>query len=148
MPLAIEAHPTILFFHGNAATRAAPYRVNYYQAFSSRLGANVLTIDYRGFGNSEGVLSEDGLAKDARAAWDWLISNGADPENILLYGHSLGTAVATKLSAELAAENVACKGVVLMSPFSSIRKLLETYHFFGFIPLMKPLAIIPGATGN
>lgn len=147
VPLAIKAHPTIIFFHGNAATRAAPYRVRYYQAFSSRLGANVVSIDYRGFGDSDGVPSEDGLAKDARAAWDWVISNGADPENVLLYGHSLGTAVAARLSAELAAENVAFKGLVLMSPFSSIRKLLETYNFFGFVPLMKPLAMIPGATG-
>jgi abhydrolase domain-containing protein 12 len=147
IPLAIKARPTVLFFHGNAATRAAPYRVQYYKAFSSRLHANVLAIDYRGFGDSEGVPSESGLAADAHAAWDWLISNGANPENILIVGHSLGSAVAAKLSVDLADQGVTFKGLVLMSPFSSIRTLLEAYHFFGFLPLMKPLRMIPGLHG-
>jgi len=145
VPLAIKARTTILFFHGNAATRAAPFRVQYYKAFSSRLDANVLSIDYRGFGDSDGVPSESGLAKDAHAGWDWLIFNGANPQNILIVGHSLGTAVAAKLSADLASQDVAFKGVVLMSPFSSIWTLLQEYHFFGFLPLMKPLGLIPGA---
>jgi abhydrolase domain-containing protein 12 len=147
IPLAIKTRPTVLFFHGNAATRAAPYRVQYYKAFSSRLHANVLVIDYRGFGDSEGVPSESGLAADAHAAWDWLISNGANPENILIVGHSLGSAVAAKLSTDLADQGVTFKGLVLMSPFSSIRTLLEAYHFFGFIPLIKPLRMIPGLHG-
>jgi len=148
IPLAIKARPTILFFHGNAATRAAPYRVQYYKAFSSRLHANVLVIDYRGFGDSEGVPSESGLTADAHAAWDWLISNGANPENTLIVGHSLGSAVAARLSSDLAKQGVAFKGVTLMSPFSSIRSLLGAYRFFGFLPLMKPLRLIPGAHGR
>lgn len=147
VPDAIKAHPTILFFHGNAATRAADYRIRYYNAFTSRLNANVLAIDYRGFGNSEGHPTEEGLAIDAHAAWDWLIAQGADSENVLIYGHSLGTAVAAKLSADLSARNVRFRGLVLMSPFSSIHTLLETYQFFGVLPLMKPLQLIPGAHG-
>jgi abhydrolase domain-containing protein 12 len=125
-----------------------PYRVQCYKVFSSRLGANVLAIDYRGFGDSEGVPSESGLAKDAQAAWDWLIFNGANPEDILIVGHSLGTAVAAKLAVDLTTQGVTFKGVTLMSPFSSIRTLLEAYHFFGVLPLMKPLGLIPGAYGS
>ncbi|KAF9013358.1 hypothetical protein BDQ17DRAFT_596341 [Cyathus striatus] len=71
---ALKRYPTILFFHGNAATRAFSVRVQHYKAFSSRLHANVLAIDYRGFGESTGIPSEKGLVTDARAAWDWLIS--------------------------------------------------------------------------
>jgi len=145
VPLALKARPTILFFHGNAGSRLQSVRVQYYKTFSSRLGANVLAIDYRGFGDSNGVPSENGLAKDAHAAWDWLMTNGANPDSVLIIGHSLGTAVAAKLSVDLAVQNVRFRGVVLMSPFSSMRTLLQAYNFFGFLPLMKPLHWIPGA---
>lgn len=148
LPLALKANPTVLFFHGNAATRAAPYRVGYYQALSTRLSANVLVIDYRGFGDSEGSPSANGLALDARAAWDWLITQGADPADVLIMGHSLGTAVSARLASELAAEGKEFKGLVLMSPFSSITTLVETYMFFKLFPLMKPLSLIPWASGE
>jgi acetyl esterase/lipase len=111
------------------------------------LGANVLAIDYRGFAESTGTPSEDGLAIDARAAWDWLISNGAKAEDILIMGHSLGTGVSGRLAASLSSEEVPYRGVVLMSPFSSILSLLSTYHIGGVVPLMKPLSMIPFGTG-
>ncbi|KAG5654775.1 hypothetical protein H0H81_003783 [Sphagnurus paluster] len=144
--LAVKQHPTILFFHGNAATRAFKARVMHYQAYSSRLGANVLAIDYRGFGDSTGKPSESGLVIDARTAWDWLLAQGAKEEDILLVGHSLGTGVVSQLAAQLSDEAVKPRGVVLLSPFSSIRELLNTYHIFGAVPLVKPLAMIPYAS--
>ncbi|KAI6042625.1 Alpha/Beta hydrolase protein [Pisolithus marmoratus] len=88
---ALASQPTILFLHGNTATRAFYVRVRQYSGFSSRVRANVLAIDYRGFGDSQGTPSETGLMIDSRAAWDWLITNGAKPENIVIVGHSLGT---------------------------------------------------------
>ncbi|KAJ6557219.1 Alpha/Beta hydrolase protein [Mycena vulgaris] len=143
IPTALKTHPTILFFHGNAATRAFNARIQHYSAFSSRLSANVLAIDYRGFGDSTGTPTEAGLARDARAAWNWLIKSGARADQILIVGHSLGTGVSALLSAELSDEGISPKGVVLLSPFSSIPKVLETYSVFGIVPLMKPLAILP-----
>ncbi|KAJ7505569.1 Alpha/Beta hydrolase protein, partial [Mycena galericulata] len=142
---ALKTHPTILFFHGNAATRAFNARIQHYTAFSSRLSANVLAIDYRGFGDSTGTPTEAGLARDARAAWNWLIRNGAAPEQILIVGHSLGTGVSALLGAELSDEGIHPRGVVLLSPFSSISKVLETYSFLGVLPLMRPLTMIPFA---
>lgn len=116
----IADHPTVLFFHGNAASRAVKYRVQMYGQVTSRLGkyitgrsssicthkprckgANVLVIDYRGFGDSEGTPTELGLNIDAATAWEWLIEQGADPKNVLVMGHSLGTGVATKLVTQL-----------------------------------------------
>lgn len=67
---------------------------------------------------------------------------------MLIAGHSLGTAVTARLGAELARQGLQPRAVVLMSPFSTIRKLLDTYSIFGFFPLMKPLAMIPGAPGR
>lgn len=142
---ALRTRPTILFFHGNAATRALKARVEHYSAFSSRLNVNVLAIDYRGFAESTGSPSEEGLVRDARAAYEWLISSGAKGEDILIMGHSLGTGVSARLAAQLSKEELAYRGVVLMSPFSSVRELLKTYSVMGMVPLIKPLVMIPYA---
>ncbi|KAF8839558.1 alpha/beta-hydrolase [Paxillus ammoniavirescens] len=142
---ALTSHPTIIFLHGNAATRALPVRIQQYSAFTSRLRANVLAIDYRGFADSQGSPSEDGLSTDARAAWNWLISNGAKPDDILIMGHSLGTAVASTLAVTLSQEAVRFKGLVLMSPFSSMYTLVDTYSIFGLFPVMLPLTMVPHA---
>ncbi|KAJ6466383.1 Alpha/Beta hydrolase protein [Mycena sanguinolenta] len=143
LPIALKARPTILFFHGNAATRALGARIQHYTGYSSRLAANVLAIDYRGFGDSTGTPTQPGLARDARAAWNWLIQNGAAADQILIVGHSLGTGVSSLLAAELSDEGISPRGLVLLSPFSSIAKLLETYSVFGVVPLIKPLAMVP-----
>ena len=90
VPAALRTYPTILFFHGNAATRAFPARLQHYIMFSSRLAANVLAIDYRGFADSTGTPSEEGLTTDAYEAWCWLTKNGAKPQDIVVIGHSLG----------------------------------------------------------
>jgi abhydrolase domain-containing protein 12 len=74
-------------------------------------------IDYRGFGDSEGVPSQEGLIDDAHAAWNWLLENGARQEDISIFGSSLGTAVGTHLVHELAK-------VGEHLPISSIRRSL------------------------
>lgn len=144
---AVAQRPTVLFFHGNAATRALSMRVRLYSGFTSRLNANVLAIDYRGFGDSPGTPTEDGLSLDARAAWDWLITQGASPQDVLIVGHSLGTAVASRLSVGLSEDGVKFRGTVLMSPFSSLYTLVDTYNIFGVFPVMLPINMIPRAAG-
>ena len=101
---ALNRYKTVIFFHGNGGSRAAPFRVQFYSSWSSKLAVNVLAIDYRGYADSEGVPSEDGLALDGRAAWDWAIANGARPDNIVLVGQSLGTGVAAKVAHRLSME--------------------------------------------
>lgn len=120
-------------------TRAFSYRTRLYSTLTSRLNANVLAIDYRGFGDSEGVPSEQGLYLDARAAWDWLIESGAKEEDITVVGQSLGTGVSAGLLSELAEEGVSPRGMVLLAPYSSIATLLETYNLGGRLPLLQPL---------
>lgn len=138
----------MLFFHGNAATRATSGRIQYYSAFTSRLQTNVLAIDYRGFGDSQGSPSQRGLATDARAAFDWLISNGATPKDVLIVGHSLGTAVASSLAVSLSEETIRFKGLVLMAPFKSMYTVVDTYSIFGLFPVMLPLTMVPRAAGE
>jgi abhydrolase domain-containing protein 12 len=135
----LERHPTLLFLHGNAATRAFHARIQHYQGFSSRLSANVLAIDYRGFGDSTGHPSEAGLVRDGRAAWDWLVSRGAKQENIIIIGHSLGTGVTSQLAAELYDEGIKPRGIVLLSvrsrtkhPLASVSNFVKYSHFLAF----------------
>jgi abhydrolase domain-containing protein 12 len=112
-----------LFFHGNAGTRAFAARIQHYTAFTSRLGANVLAIDYRGFADSTGTPSEAGVIRDARAAWDWLARKGVDGDEVLIVGHSLGTGISAGLVKELERDGIAYKGLTLLSVSSDILSL-------------------------
>jgi abhydrolase domain-containing protein 12 len=122
---ALKHSPAILYLHGNAATRAFGSQIQHIKSFSSRLGANVLLIDYRGFGDSSGTPSEAGLVTDAKAAFDWLISHGKKAEDILIIGHSLGTGVAGQLGARFGKEGIECKGIVFLS-VSNISSMIAT----------------------
>ncbi|MGC6428938.1 MAG: alpha/beta hydrolase [Flavobacteriales bacterium] len=78
----------------------------------------VLIYDYQGFGKSEGEPSEQGMNNDIRAAMDWLLDNGASPQNIISYGFSLGSAPATDICAFGNNGNFPSK-LILESPFAS-----------------------------
>ncbi|KAI0038779.1 abhydrolase domain-containing 12 [Auriscalpium vulgare] len=142
---ALRAHPTLLYFHGTAATRALNKRVAYYKEYSARLRMNVLAIDYRGFADSTGVPTEEGLTIDARAAWDWLAGHGAQQGDVLIMGNSLGTAVSVQLASALENDGIRPRGVVLLAPFTRVEDLLESYHLFSVIPLLAPLKMLPQA---
>ncbi|RSH81329.1 uncharacterized protein EHS24_008772 [Apiotrichum porosum] len=148
---AFGSRPTILYFHGNAATRAASHRVRTYIEMSSRLDVNVIAVDYRGFGDSTGTPSQQGLVIDARTVWDWVqarverASIKPADQQIMLVGHSLGTGVASALAAELADGGLHPRAIALIAPFTSIPDLLSSLWLFGIIPLLTPLKAIPGA---
>ncbi|KAJ3111268.1 hypothetical protein HDU96_005827 [Phlyctochytrium bullatum] len=127
---ALRDRPVVLYFHGNAA------------------------IDYRGFGNSSGTPSEEGLALDARAGWDWLISKGVEPSNIIILGHSLGTGVATRLARDLSDENAAAartdnakpnlpRALILQAPYASIPDVAFEFRTFQVLPILKPVDSFP-----
>lgn len=108
--------PVILFFHGNAGNIS--HRVDNLRLFNRHLGVAVFIIDYRGYGNSAGKISEEGTYADARAALDWLHDNGWKNDRIIYFGRSLGAAVATQLAVESQPA-----GLVLESPFTSVEAM-------------------------
>ena len=111
---------TLLFFHGNAGSlENRIYKLN----DLSKLDLNYLIIAYRGFSGNQGAPSEEGLYKDARAAKYWLNLNNISDENIIVYGESLGTAVAIDL-----AKDHKFAGIILESPFTSMVKLSRKYY--------------------
>lgn len=114
---------TILFCHGNAGNIS--HRMEYIKMFYS-LGLNVFIFDYRGYGESEGKPDEEGLYRDAEAAWNYLtVEKGIVPENIIIFGRSLGGAVGAWL-----AKDRSPGALVLESTFTSIVDLgAETYRF-------------------
>lgn len=91
-----QAKATILFFHGNAGNMSD--RLFDLKQFN-RAGYNMLMIDYRGYGESEGKPTEQGTYLDAQAAWNYLIEQrNESPERLILFGRSLGGAVAIDLA--------------------------------------------------
>jgi uncharacterized protein len=107
---------TVLFFHGNAGNIS--HRLVSLHTFH-RLGYNTLIFDYRGYGRSDGSPSEKGTYLDADAAWRHLVvERGIPPEQVALFGRSMGGAVAAAL-----AEKQAPGAVILESTFTSIPDL-------------------------
>ena len=115
-----EKFKTILFFHGNAGKiDNRIYKLNEF----SKMNINYLIFAYRGFSGNNGKPSENGLYQDARAAKMWLNNNKIEDKQIILYGESLGTAVALDL-----AKDIDFAGLILESPFTSMTKLAKKYY--------------------
>jgi uncharacterized protein len=118
-----EFVPTFLCFHGNAANIA--WRADYYR-FLRDLPANVLAVEYRGYGRSEGSPGEMGFYRDADAAYQYLVHERAiPPRQIIALGQSLGTAVAAELASQRETG-----GIVLEAPFPSARSLARRIYWF------------------
>lgn len=110
-----QARGAVLVLHGNAGNMS--HRMDTIAMFH-RLGYSVLIFDYRGYGRSTGYPSEEGLYQDARAAWAHLVrERGLAPGRIVLFGESLGGAVAARLAAEARPG-----ALVLSSVFTSARE--------------------------
>lgn len=118
----------LLFLHGNAGNIS--HRLDSLMQFH-RQGLSVLILDYRGYGRSEGQPSETGLAMDARAGWRWLREEADQPPgDVVLFGRSLGAAVAAELAAELEGEEQGPAAVILESPFRSVPELAQRVYPF------------------
>lgn len=120
----------ILMFHGNAGNIG--HRVPIARMLEETNGCNVLMLEYRGYGLSTGTPNEHGLKIDAQAALDWLRTNEETKDTkILLYGQSLGGAVAIQLAAKNH-HSGDIVGIVLENTFLSIRKMIPKYAILTF----------------
>jgi len=119
--------PVMLYLHGARwGVTSSSFRMRRLHA----LGVSVLGVDYRGFGRSTDALpSETSAYEDARAAWDWL-RNQYPSRQRLIYGHSLGGAIAVHLAAEVDDE----AGLVVEGAFTSVPDVFSTMRF-GWLPL-------------
>jgi fermentation-respiration switch protein FrsA (DUF1100 family) len=114
---------TFVAFHGNAANIAN--RAETYE-FLHSLPVNVLAVEYRGYGRSEGSPSEEGLYLDALAAHDYLTGQrGILPKQIMVFGQSIGTAPAAHLATQREVG-----GIILEAPFPSARAVARRVYPF------------------
>jgi fermentation-respiration switch protein FrsA (DUF1100 family) len=118
-----DAAPAVLVANGNGGHRGlrAPLATALQDA-----GLAVLLFDYRGYGGNPGSPSEEGIARDARAARSFLLEEaGADPRRLVYFGESLGAAVVTALAAEHPPG-----AMVLRSPFPDLAAVGSAHYPF------------------
>lgn len=144
-----NARFTVLFSHGNAVDLGQ--MSSFYIGLGTRINCNIFSYDYSGYGVSTGKPSEKNLYADIDAAWHALRSRyGISPENIILYGQSIGTVPTVDL-----ASRFECAAVVLHSPLTSGMRVAfpdtkKTYCFDAFPNIEKvskitsPVLIIHG----
>lgn len=121
-----DAQATLLFFHGNAGNLS--HRLESISIFHD-IGLAVFIIDYRGYGRSEGRPTERGTYRDAIAAWNYLVGERRlRPDEIIVFGRSLGGAVAAALAAK-----VTPAAVILESTFTSIKDMGK--HYYPYLPV-------------
>jgi pimeloyl-ACP methyl ester carboxylesterase len=116
----------VLFCHGNAGNIS--HRLDSFAIFH-RIGLRSFIFDYRGYGRSEGKPSEEGTYRDVEAAWQYLIdTEKIPPGRIILFGRSLGGAVAAYLAAK---PDIKARALILESTFTSVPDLgAQSYPFF------------------
>jgi len=126
IPAPDVSRATLLFFHGNAGNISG--RLESVQQFR-RLGLNVLIVDYRGYGQSTGTPSEQGIYRDAAACWESLTeARGIAPADIVVFGRSMGGGPATWLAARHTPG-----AVILESVFTNVPDVGA--HHYSFLPV-------------
>ena len=117
---------TVLFCHGNGGNISHRFETI---DFISNIPASLLIFDYRGYGRSDGSPGENEIYEDARAAYDWLVNvRGIKPEDIVIFGRSLGGAVAVDL-----ANRVECGGLIVESSFTSAKDMGK--RIYPYVPI-------------
>jgi hypothetical protein len=121
-----NARLTVLFFHGNAGNMSHRFEK---LAVLRNLGVDTFIIDYRGYGRSEGKPDEQGTYHDARAAYDYLVTQRkVAPRSMVVYGESLGSAIAADL-----ATKADVGGLILEEAFTSVGDVGQ--KLFPFFPV-------------
>lgn len=123
-----QAKYVILFNHGNGGN--VTFRRDLV-GLLLQAGASVFIYDYQGYGKSEGLPTIEGICQDAESAYKYIVEKRAvSPDKIILYGESLGGAVAAQLSTQLP-----CKALILQSTFTSLRTIaLEVFPCLAIYP--------------
>lgn len=128
--------PTLLFLHGNAGNIG--HRLMNVKGLHASVGCNVALLEYRGYGRSDGSPSEEGMYMDAQAALDYLHTRlDLATDRILVFGRSLGGAVAVDLAAR-AQNKERLAAILLENTFTSIpevARLVFPFSFIKYIPV-------------
>ena len=130
LPASNTTAPTLLYFHGNGSNNGDLMEL---AAIFRQLELSVFLIDYRGYGQSSPVFpNENRVYEDAEAAWQYLVrERKISPEKIVVYGHSLGGAIAI----ELATQHPEMAGLITEGTFTSIADMARLSPVMKLLPL-------------
>ncbi|XP_077395464.1 lysophosphatidylserine lipase ABHD12-like [Festucalex cinctus] len=131
-----DGSPVIIYLHGNVGTRAKHHRVQLGKILSTA-GFHVLSLDYRGFGDSTGQPSEHGMTTDALHLYTW-VKQHSGGSLVCLWGHSLGSGVASNTAVKVQEQGSMVDAVILEAPFTSIGDVVLIF------PLAKMYTFLPG----
>ncbi|XP_040034089.2 lysophosphatidylserine lipase ABHD12 [Gasterosteus aculeatus] len=122
-----DGSPVFIYLHGNTGSRAETHRVGVAKVLSA-LGYHVLVPDYRGFGDSTGEPTEAGLTTDALYLYNWVKARSGN-SLVIIWGHSLGTGVATNTAVKLIERGEKFDGVMLEGAFNTAREPIQAHPF-------------------
>lgn len=126
-----KGQPIILYLHGNTGSRAREHRVELYKILQ-KLNFHIICFDYRGYADSSPITpSKTGVVQDALKVFEYT-QKLAGNVPIIVYGHSLGTAVSVESVARLCEEGDPPKALILESPFNNIHDEIK-YHPMSFL---------------
>jgi len=121
-----EGFPIIMYLHGNSGSRISVHRMELYKILQS-LNYHVVTFDYRGYADSStALMSEDGAVTDAKAIYSYIKKHSGN-SRLLVWGHSLGTGVASRTVSELCLNNDPPYAMVLEAPFNNIKDEIRSH---------------------
>ena len=166
LPAPAASAPWVVFLHGNDSNIASRMNILHCERLRA-LGLNVIAPEYRGFGGLAGVPTEGGVAEDARRAYDYLrVRKGVDPTRIVIYGWSLGSAIAVTLASHVDEAAVVLEGApssvvsmgqhqypmfpvrfIIKNPFESILRVKEVRAPMLFLHSREDV-VIPIAEGR
>ncbi|XP_038066186.1 lysophosphatidylserine lipase ABHD12-like [Patiria miniata] len=131
-----DGKPIILYLHGNAGSRAADHRLLLYRLLIG-MDFHVVALDYRGFGDSSGWPSAEGVVDDAESSYRWVLerSKGAP---IYVWGHSMGSGIGSAMVKRLCKSGLCPQGLILESPYSSMHDAMMNH------PFTVPWRFVPG----
>lgn len=111
--------PVFIYLHGNGGNRGSPkHRVGVVNLLSTA-GFHVVSMDYRGYGDSSGVPTEAGMTTDAVYVYQWVKARSGNSP-VIMWGHSIGTGVSTNTAVKLQEQGNPLDGVILEGSFSRL----------------------------
>ncbi len=135
-----DGRPVVMYAHGSGGSRASKHRIALYRLLSERLSLHVVTFDYRGFADSTYVWpTSEGTVTDASTVYRWILQQGATPDRVLLWGHSLGSGVVVRLLSSLP-DCSSPLAAVLEAPFTTIKEVLQhctISRLWNFLPYFE-----------
>lgn len=135
-----KSKKTVVFLHGNAGNIS--FRVETFKGLFHKCDMNVLAVEYRGFGMSEGVPAQHKINSDVKFILKWAsaeLNEKIDGENLILFGRSLGGAAAIHGLDEHHVPNV--KAIILENTFTNVGDVLD--HVMPYLRVFKPLVSDP-----